>query len=257
MIEKWQQILKKKSQGLKISMLTAYDYPTAVLLDQAGIDLLLVGDSLANVVLGLDSTTQVGMAEMLHHTKAVIRGSKETPVVGDMPFDAYQPAGSPAVMNAKQLMGAGCVAVKVEWFERCLEVTEALVRAGVPVIGHVGLTPQTAELLGGFKMQGKDEKSAARIMTQSLLLEQTGCSALVLECVPDELAQAVTQALKIPTIGIGAGPFCDGQVLVTNDMLGLNSRKVPKFVKKYADIGAEIQKAAISYKREVEQGNFP
>ena len=238
-------------------MLTAYDYPMAVLLDKAGIDIILVGDSLANVVLGLESTTQVGMEIMLHHTQAVLRGAKQTPVVGDMPFDAYQPYGTDAVANARRLMDSGCAAVKLEWFDRCLEVTAALVKASIPVIGHVGLTPQTAELFGGFKMQGKDAASAARIFEQSQALQRAGCLAVVLECVPDELAARITAALKIPTIGIGAGPACDGQVLVIHDVLGLNDRKIPKFVKKYADIGAAIVDVVKQYKKEVKAGEFP
>lgn len=250
-------ILDKKSRGEKISMLTAYDYPLAVLLEQAGIDIILVGDSLANVVLGLESTTQVGMDVMLHHLKAVLRGAKRTPVVADMPFDAYQPVGTDAVKNARIFMDAGSAAVKVEWFGRCLEVVEELVKAGIPVIGHVGLTPQTVDQLGGFKVQGRDSLGAEQIIRQSASLERLGCIALVLECVPESLARQVTQELKIPTIGIGAGKYCDGQVLVLYDFLGLYDRKPPKFVKKYVDLGPAVVTAVQSYKKEVESGDFP
>jgi 3-methyl-2-oxobutanoate hydroxymethyltransferase len=251
------EILSKKSRGMKISMLTAYDYPTAILVNRAGIDIILVGDSLANVVLGLDSTTQVGMDIMIHHTLAVLRGAGATPVVGDLPFEAYQPAGSDAVLNARRFMDIGCGAVKLEWFDHCLDAVNRLVSAGIPVIGHVGLTPQTAEALGGFKMQGKDEVSAQRIFDQSTALEQAGCVSIVLECVPDALAQKITAALTIPTIGIGAGPYCDGQVLVIHDVLGLYDRKTPKFAKRYADIGGNIENALKQYRKEVESLEFP
>ncbi|MBF0387486.1 MAG: 3-methyl-2-oxobutanoate hydroxymethyltransferase [Candidatus Omnitrophica bacterium] len=251
------EVLAKKSRGEKIVMLTAYDYSLAVLLEKAGVDIILVGDSLANVVLGLEATSQVGMAVMLHHTQAVLRGVKSAPVVADMPFDAYQPEGSDALKNAEAFMAAGCAAVKVEWFGRCLEVVAVLVKAGVPVIGHVGLTPQTVEQLGGFKVQGRTDVAAEAIREQSRKLEQAGCVAVVLECVPEGLARQITAELHIPVIGIGAGKYCDGQVLVVNDMLGLYDRKTPKFVKKYADIGAEVVEAVKCYKKEVEEGVFP
>ncbi|MEI6437557.1 MAG: 3-methyl-2-oxobutanoate hydroxymethyltransferase [Candidatus Omnitrophota bacterium] len=250
-------VLTKRPGVGKICMLTAYDYPSAVLLEKAGIDIILVGDSLANVVLGLESTTQVGMDVMLHHTRAVLRGVKHTPVVGDMPFEAYQPLGADPLKHAKAFMEAGCVAVKIEWFDRCLAVAEVLVKAGVPVIGHVGLTPQTVDLIGGFKVQGRDGASGRRIVDQSKALEQVGCVALVLECVPEGLAQEVTQELKIPTIGIGAGRYCDGQVLVFHDLLGLYDRKSPKFVKRYSDIGQAVIDAAAAYKKDVSEGRFP
>ncbi len=238
-------------------MLTAYDYSMAVLLEKSGVDIILVGDSLANVVLGLDSTVQVGMEVMLHHTRAVLRGAIQTPVVADMPFEAYQPEGADALFHARRFMDIGCAAVKVEWFGRCLDVVELLVKAGVPVVGHIGLTPQTAEQLGGFKVQGRDAASAEAIKEQAMSLERAGCLALVLECVPETLAQAITRGLKIPTIGIGAGKHCDGQVLVVHDLLGFNNRKVPKFAKKYADLGAVIETAARQYTQEVKTGEFP
>lgn len=215
------QILKKKKSGQKITVLTAYDYPTAKILDEAGVDIILVGDSLANVVLGLDSTTQIGMAEMIHHTKAVRRGVKQALVVGDMPFEAYQKDPKKAVANANRFMTAGCDAVKVEWFSKASQVTADIIKAGIPVMGHVGLTPQTAEKLGGMKVQGKDADSAVKILENAIEFQKRGCFSIVLECIPDKLAGAITKSLKIPTIGIGAGVQCDGQVLVINDMLGL------------------------------------
>jgi 3-methyl-2-oxobutanoate hydroxymethyltransferase len=252
------QLISRKKTGPKITMLTAYDYPLALILDEAGVDIVLVGDSLANVALGLESTTQVGMEVMLHHARAVSRGVKRALVVGDMPFEGYQLAVSDAVTNAKRFINeAGCQAVKLEWFDRCLEVVREIRLAGIPVMGHVGLTPQTAEKLGGFKVQGKDEGSALKIVDAALALEKAGCFALVLECVPTGLAQEITAGLSIPTIGIGAGPHCDGQVLVTQDMLGLYDRVHPKFVKLYADLKADIHSAVQRYIEEVDSGDFP
>ena len=249
-----QNILDKKLRGEKITMLTAYDYPTARLVDRAGIDIILIGDSLANVVLGLESTTEIGMDIMLPHAKAVAQAVEHALVVSDMPFDAYQPAEVDEVKNARLLIDAGCQAVKIEWFPWCEEVVRSLRTAGILVMGHVGLTPQTAQ---EFKVQGRDSVSARLIVEQSKLLEQAGCFSVVLECVPEELAREITGELKIPTIGIGAGKFCDGQVLVLHDMLGLNDRKLPKFVKKYADLSGQIIKAVELYKEEVQSGQFP
>jgi 3-methyl-2-oxobutanoate hydroxymethyltransferase len=250
-----QQFISRKCSGPKITMLTAYDYPMAVLLDRAGVDIVLIGDSLANVALGLESTTQVGMEVMLHHSKAVARGVKRALVVGDMPFEAYQIDPSTAVFNAKRFVHeAGCQAVKVEWFDRCVEAVRAIRLAGIPVMGHVGLTPQTAQ---EFKVQGKDPASARHILEEALALEKAGCFAMVLECVPTALAQEITSVLAIPTIGIGAGSHCDGQVLVTQDMLGLYDRKHPKFVKLYADLKADIHSAVQKYIEEVRHGDFP
>jgi 3-methyl-2-oxobutanoate hydroxymethyltransferase len=252
-----QEILSLKNKR-KITMLTAYDYPLASLVDEAGIDMILVGDSLANVVLGLDSTTKVGMSEMLHHAKAVTRAVKQALVVGDMPFDSYQVNPGESVKNARRFLEeAKCDAVKLEWFDKCLEVTEAIIKAGIPVMGHIGLTPQTADKLGGFKVQGKDAQSAARLIEQAVELEKLGCFALVLECVPDKIAELITKKLKIPTIGIGAGANCDGQVLVIYDMLGLFQRYTPKFVKKYVNLAQDISKAIAQYKNEVLEGKFP
>ncbi|MFA4842304.1 MAG: 3-methyl-2-oxobutanoate hydroxymethyltransferase, partial [Candidatus Omnitrophota bacterium] len=216
----------------KITMLTAYDYPLGLLEDKAEIDMILVGDSLANVVLGLDSTTFVGMSEMLHHAKAVARAVKRALVIGDMPYEAYQVNPSEAVGNARRFIDeAKCDAVKLEWFDKCLEVSKEIIQDRIPLMGHIGLTPQTADKLGGFKVQGKDAEAAKRLIEQALALEELGCFSIVLECVPDRIAAMLTQKLKIPTIGIGAGVSCDGQVLVVHDMLGLFERYTPKFVK--------------------------
>ena len=242
----------------KLTMLTAYDYPLASLIDRAGIDMVLVGDSVANVVLGLDSTTKVGMSEMLHHAKAVRRAVKNALVVGDMPFESYQLNPDDAVKNAKRFIEeAGCDCVKLEWFDRCLEVSAKIIKAGIAVMGHIGLTPQTADKLGGFKVQGKDAEAGIRLIEQALALEKLGCFAIVLECVPDKLAQIITGKLKIPTIGIGAGVDCDGQVLVSYDMLGLFERFTPKFVKKYVNLSPLISQAILKYKEEVLAGEFP
>jgi 3-methyl-2-oxobutanoate hydroxymethyltransferase len=242
----------------KITMLTAYDYPLALAIDKAGIDIILVGDSLANVVLGLNSTTEVGMTEMIYHSKAVSRAVKHALVVGDMPFEAYQVNTKESVKNAFRFIEeAKCDAVKLEWFDKCLEVTKNITKAGIPVMGHIGLTPQTADKIGGFKVQGKDAETAKRLIEEAKELEKRGCFAIVLECVPDKIAQIITKNLKIPTIGIGAGRYCDGQVLVSHDMLGLFQRYHPKFVKNYANISEAIFKAVEEYKKEVISQKFP
>jgi 3-methyl-2-oxobutanoate hydroxymethyltransferase len=242
----------------KITMLTAYDFPFASLVDKAGIDIILVGDSLANVVLGLDSTTEVGMPEMLTSAKAVSRAVKNALVVGDMPYDAYQLDPQESLRNARRFIAeANCGAVKLEWFAHCLEVTGCLIKSGIAVMGHIGLTPQTADKLGGFKVQGKEAASARQLIAQARQLEDLGVFAIVLECVPDKIAEMITQQLKIPTIGIGAGPSCDGQVLVLYDLLGLFQRYQPKFVKRYINLSALIQEAIEKYKAEVLTGEFP
>lgn len=242
----------------KITMLTAYDYPLASLVDKAAIDMILVGDSLANVVLGLDSTTKVGMTEMIHHAKAVTRAVKHALVIGDMPYDSYQVNPEDSVKNAQRFIDeAKCDAVKLEWFDRCLEVTEKIIKAGIPVMGHIGLTPQTADKLGGFKVQGKDAETAKRLIEQAGELEKLGCFSIVLECVPDKIAGMITARLKIPTIGIGAGINCDGQVLVIHDLLGLFERFKPKFVKQYINLTPQIQNALEEFKKEVIEGKFP
>jgi 3-methyl-2-oxobutanoate hydroxymethyltransferase len=252
-----QDILLMKGKQ-KITMLTAYDYPLASLIDKAGIDMILVGDSLANVVLGLDSTTKVGMVEMIYHAKAVTRAVKHALVVGDMPYESYQVNPKESVKNAKRFIEeASCHAVKLEWFEHCLEVSEQIIKAEIPVMGHIGLTPQTADKLGGFKVQGKDAEAAQKLIEQAVALEKLGCFSLVLECVPDKIAQIITSKLKIPTIGIGAGLYCDGQVLVSHDLLGLFERFKPKFVKQYVNLSAQIEKAVTDYKKDVLEGKFP
>jgi len=242
----------------RLTMLTAYDYPLASLIDQSGIDMILVGDSLANVVLGLDSTTEVGMSEMLHHAKAVTRGVKRAFVIGDMPYDSYQINPQASAANARRFIKeAACDAVKLEWFDSCLEATRAIIEAGIPTMGHIGLTPQTAAKSGGFKVRGKDAEAASRLIEEAVALQEAGCFSIVLECVPDKISEIITGKLKIPVIGIGAGVGCDGQVLVTHDLLGLYPRHTPKFVKKYTDLTARIQEALAKYKQEVEEGIFP
>lgn len=251
------QILEKKKSGEKIVMLTAYDYPMAALLDESGIDIILVGDSLANVVLGLEFTKEVGMTEMLHHAKAAGRAVKRAMLIGDMPYNSYRTAAL-AVNNAQRFIKeAGCDAVKIEWFPGCEKIARALVKAKIPVMGHVGLTPQYAPELGGLKIQGKDAKAAADIIKQAQLLEKAGCFSIVLECIPREVAAIITKNLKIPTIGIGAGVNCDGQVLVTYDLLGLFTRFHPKFVKQYADLSLTIKSAVSQFFSDVKTGKFP
>lgn len=252
------EILEKKRKGEKITMLTAYDYPLASLIDKAGIDIVLVGDSLANVVLGLESTREVGMEEMIHHAKAVNRAVKKALLAGDMPFGSYQKGIKAAVKNAQRFVDeAGCGAVKLEWFDRCPEVAGAIVKAGIPVMGHVGLTPQTVENKEGFKVQGKDAASARQLIDYAKVLEKNGCFSIVLECIPDLVAQMITKEINIPTIGIGAGPFCDGQVLVTHDILGLFDRFHPKFAKQYVNLSELALEAIIRYRDEVITGKFP
>lgn len=251
-------IIKKKQEGKKITMLTAYDYPSARLIDEAGLDMILVGDSLAMTVLGYESTIPVTMDEMIHHSKAVKRGVKYALLVGDMPFMSFNVNKEETIRNAGRFIKeGGCDAVKLEGGFEVLDVTKALVVAGIPVLGHIGLTPQTAGMLGGFKVQGKDAGTAQRLIDSSTALEEAGCFAIVLECVPDVLAKLISESLKIPTIGIGAGQYCDGQVLVTNDIIGLFERFVPKFVKRYKNLWPELLEAFKKYKDEVEKGVFP
>ncbi len=251
-------IVQKKGGDRKISMLTAYDAPMAMLLDQAGIDILLVGDSLGMVVLGLDSTVPVTMEQMLHHATAVSRGAESALVVGDMPFGSYLVDPGETVKNGiRFLKEAGCDAVKLEGgMDVCADV-RALVRAGVPVMGHLGLTPQTAGRLGGFKVQGKTMQAGRKLLADARALEQAGAFALVLECVPGRLAEVITRGTTIPTIGIGAGPHCDGQVLVTNDMLGLFEKFTPGFVKKYLNLAPQLKEAVNAFQDEINNGVFP
>ena len=248
----------KKDRNEKIIMLTAYDYPTAKILEEINLDLILVGDSVGNVVLGYDSTVPVTMEEMLHHTKAVRRGAKNTFLIADMPFLSYQVSDTEALRNAGRFIKeAGSDAVKVEGGRNILDRIKAIIKAGIPVLGHLGLTPQTATMLGGLKTQGRSLKDAERIYQDSIILEEAGCFALVLECVPQQLAKVITQKLSIPVIGIGAGKFCDGQVLVTPDILGISEDFKPKFVKQYLNLHKSILDALSKFKTEVQNGKFP
>lgn len=241
-----------------LTMLTAYDYPSALLVDGAGVDLILVGDSLAMVVLGHPDTVSVTMAEMLHHTRAVSRAARRSVVVGDLPFGAYNVSLAQAVENANRFMKEGRAdCVKLEGGGQMVETAAAIVRSGTPVMGHLGLTPQTAGSLGGFKVQGRSVAAAEALLADARALEAAGCFALVLEAVPAPLAKMVTERISIPTIGIGAGVDCDGQVLVLHDMVGLFDRFVPRFVQQYAQVGAAITEAVTRYKDDVMERRFP
>ena len=251
-------IRKKKAEGKKITLLTAYDYPSGRLIDEAGVDIILIGDSLAMTVLGYESTVPITMDEMIHHAKAVKRAVKYALIIGDMPFMTYNIGDKETVRNAGRFIKeGGCGAVKIEGGAEMAGTVKTLVRAGIPVLGHIGLTPQTATQLGGFRVQGKDAKGAQRLLDSALALQEAGCFAMILECVPDKLAELITAKLDIPTIGIGAGAYCDGQALVTNDMIGLFDRFTPKFVKKYADLWPLLLNAFKRYKDDVEGGKFP
>lgn len=249
---------KAKAEGTKLTMLTAYDYSTAKLLDESGVNSILVGDSLGNVMLGYEDTIPVTMEDMIHHGAAVARGAKNALVVIDMPFMSYQISVEEAVRNAGRLMQEGHGgAVKLEGGEEVCPQIRAIVNAGIPVVAHLGLTPQSIHAFGGFKVQGKTEAAAKKLMEDAKKVQEAGAFALVLEAVPAKLAEMITQQLTIPTIGIGAGNKCDGQVLVYQDMLGMFSDFTPKFVKQYANLG-EIMKAAFrSYIEEVQSGVFP
>jgi len=248
----------KKEQGQRITMVTAYDYPNGVLVDKAGIDVILVGDSLAMVVLGYENTVSVTMDEMILHCQAVARGAKHPLLVGDMPFMSYEVSIQEAVRNAGRFLKEGKMdVVKLEGGKDRAEIVRAIVTAGIPVMGHIGLTPQTISKLGGFKTQGKSVESAVKLVQDALALQEAGCFSIVLEAIPDRLATLITQKVKIPTIGIGAGAGTDGQVLVLHDMLGLFDRFTPKFVKKYANLSETGVKALQQYIEEVEKGEFP
>ncbi len=249
---------KKKEEGKKITMLTAYDYPISQMVNEAEIDIILVGDSLAMVFQGLTSTVPVTVDETIYHCKAVMRGNITSHVVGDMPFLSYQTSVRDAIYNAGRIMKEGGVdSVKLEGGERMADMVYGITRAGIPVMGHIGLTPQSASQLGGFRVQGKDIESAKQLIKDAIALEEAGAFALILEAVPSKLAKIVTEKVKIPTIGIGAGPYCDGQVLVTHDMLGVFDKFRPKFVKVYADIRKQIIDALVKYREEVENVGFP
>ena len=247
-----------KREGKRIAMLTAYDYPTALLEDRAGIEIILVGDSLGMTVLGYENTVPVTMEEMIHHTKAVSRGAKVALIIGDMPFMSFNASEREAILNAGRFMKeGGADAVKLEGGASVKETVRAIVKAGIPVMGHIGLTPQTISMLGGFKVQGKDARAAQKIIDDALSLEDAGAFSVLLEAVPAPIAKRVTERLNVPTIGIGAGVHCDGQVLVVHDMLGLFDRFTPKFAKRYVNLSELMLKAFDSYREEVLKGTFP
>lgn len=248
----------QKDSHDKITMLTAYDYSTAKLMDEAGINMLLVGDSLGMVMLGYEDTLPVTMEDMIHHTKAVSRGAKNAFVVGDMPFMSYQTSIYDAVYNAGRLMKEGrCHAVKLEGGMSVCPQIKAIVEAGIPVVGHIGLTPQSVNALGGFKVQGKSEEAARKLIEEAKAVEAAGAFSIVLECVPAKLAELITASLRIPTLGIGAGVHCDGQILIYQDMLALFSDFTPKFAKQFADVGALMKQAFADYIKETKEGAFP
>jgi 3-methyl-2-oxobutanoate hydroxymethyltransferase len=252
------QIKEMKARAEKIVMLTAYDYSTARLVDEAGIPLILVGDSLGMVVLGYESTIPVTMEEMLHHTKAVVRGTKQAMVIGDMPFMTYHVSVEDALRNAARfIQEAGAQAVKLEGGVTVAEKVKRIVECGIPVMGHIGLTPQSIHQFGGFKMQGKTPEAAANLLEDAKVLEQAGAFAIVLETIPGNLARLITDKTAVPTIGIGAGPDCDGQVQVINDILGSFSDFVPKHAKQYVKLTDIISKAVSQYRDEVKAGKFP
>lgn len=249
---------EKKLKKEKITMLTAYDYSIAAMVDEAGIDMILVGDSLGMVVLGYENTLAVTMNDMIHHSKAVVRASKNAMVVGDMPFLSYHVSVKEAVRNAGRfIQEAGCQSVKLEGGSERVNTIKAIIDAQIPVVGHIGLTPQSVNQFGGFKVQGKDLETAKKLINDAKALEAAGAFCVVLECVPTVLAKKVTEEIAIPTIGIGAGAYCDGQVLVINDMLGMFKGHIPKFVKKFTNLEPLIIEALQVYKKEVEEGSFP
>ncbi len=250
--------LSAKEKGEKITMLTAYDYTTASLLDSAGVDSLLIGDSLGMTMLGYEDTLSVTMEDIIHHTKAVKRGAKQALVIADMPFLSYHTTVEAAILNAGRLIQeGGAHAVKLEGGYDVKDKIEGIIAAQIPVIGHLGLTPQSVNKFGGFKIQGKSEAQAQKLIEEAKLLEKLGCFAIVLECIPAKLASLISQQLSIPTIGIGAGAGCDGQVLVVQDMLGMYEDLKPKFVKQYASLAGEIRQAAKAYCDEVKSSAFP
>ena len=253
-----QRLKEMKDLGIKISMTTAYDYPTATLIDKAGIDVVLVGDSLMMTVLGDSSTVSCTMEQMLHHIKPVVLGAPNTMVVGDMPFGSYNLSKEQGISNATRMLKEGrCDSIKLEGGIEVAETVKAIVDAGIPVMGHIGLTPQTVSKLGGFKVQGKGEAAAKKVLTDALALEEAGAFSIVLECVPELLAKLISEKLSIPTIGIGGGRYCDGQVLVFHDMMGLFEKFTPKFVKQYLNLSVDIIKALEEFKADVQSGEFP
>jgi 3-methyl-2-oxobutanoate hydroxymethyltransferase len=249
---------KAKDKGEKLTMLTAYDYSTAKLIDSSGINGILVGDSLGMVCLGYKDTLSVTMEDMIHHIRAVARGTENALVVGDMPFMSYQASIYDAVVNAGRLIKEGeAQAVKLEGGDTVIEQIKAIVKAQIPVMGHIGLTPQSVNMFGGFKVQGKNEKAAKELIDAAKRIEEAGAFSIVLECVPAKLAEIITKEISIPTIGIGAGAGCDGQILVYQDMLGMFSDVSPKFVKKFANVGQVMQEAFRAYIKEVKEETFP
>ncbi len=250
--------LSMKAKGEKITVLTAYDAAMASMLAAADVDMLLVGDSLGMVILGYDSTVPVTMDEMIHHSSAVRRGAPQAFILGDMPFGSYQSSSRDAILNGGRfLKEAGCDAVKLEGGLEVCDTVRALVNSGISVMGHIGLTPQTATQLGGYKVQGRDIASAKKMVQEARALEEAGVFSLVLECIPDGLGKIISEEIQIPTIGIGAGVHCDGQVLVTHDLLGMFDKFIPSFVKSYCHLSPTIQDAVADYNNEVRSGLFP
>ncbi len=256
---KWTTTRVRQAKGKhKLACLTAYDYATAMLIDRAGIPLLLVGDSLGMTMLGYTTTLPVTMEDMLHHTRAVVRGTTQGLVIADMPFLSYQVSVEQGLANAGRfLKEAGADSVKIEGGAFRAPLVQSLVGNGIPVVGHIGLTPQSVKAFGGYKVQGRAKEHEAALLADARALEAAGCFAIVLECIPESLGQQITDAIDIPTIGIGAGRHCDGQVLVTHDMLGLHSDVTPKFAKRYAELGEAMQSAFAAYRQDVESGAFP
>ena len=258
-MKRWTVTRIRQAKGKqRIACLTAYDYTTARMVDEADIPLVLVGDSLGMTMLGYDTTIPVTMEQMLHHTAAVVRGVKNALVIADMPFLSYQISIETGITNAgRMLKEAGADAVKIEGGAFRTDLVQALIANGIPVVGHIGLTPQSIREMGGYKVQGRTSAAAAQLRADALALADAGIFALVLECIPAALAAEITAAIPVPTIGIGAGPFCDGQVLVSHDMLGLNDQFQPKFVKRYANLAPQMRAAFSAYVREVTDGSFP
>lgn len=251
------KLQEMKDKGEKITMVTAYDYPTACLVEKAGIEVILIGDSLMMAMLGDDSTVACTMDQMIHHTKPVVLGAPNAHIVADMPFGSYNVSKEEAIKNATRMLKEGrSDAIKLEGGREVADTVKAIVDAGIPVMGHVGLTPQTVSKLGGFKIQGKGD-AAKDVLDDALALEAAGAYSIVLECIPEQLGKLITEKLRIPTIGIGGGRYTDGQVMVYHDMVGLFEKFVPKFVKQYINLGPEITKALETYKEEVKSGAFP
>ena len=253
-----QKLREMTERGEKVTMVTAYDYPTACLIEKAGIEMVLVGDSLMMTILGDSSTVSCTMDQMIHHIKPVVLGAPSPLVVGDMPFGSYNVSCEQGIVNATKMMKEGrCDVVKLEGGQEVAHIVKAIVDAGIPVMGHIGLTPQTISKLSGFKVQGKGQEAAKRLLDDAIALEEAGVCAIVIECVPENVGAIITAKVKVPTIGIGAGRYTDGQVLVFHDMLGLFDKFLPKFVKQYRKLGDEIVSALGEYKEDVKSGAFP